>query len=54
MAITIKSIQVLKEGTGSEFIRRAEKNASKATPVLSTKSKKRLQTVLEKSKTFKF
>lgn len=54
MAITIKSIPVLEGGTAEEFIRRAEKNASKATPVLFTKSKKRLQTVLEKSKTFKF
>ena len=37
MAITIKSIPALEGGTAEEFIRRAEKNASKATPVLSTK-----------------
>lgn len=54
MAITIKSIPVLEGGAAEEFIRRAEKNAAKVTPVLSTKSKKRIQAVLEKSKTFKF
>lgn len=54
MAITIKSIPVLEGISVEEFIRRAEKNASKVTPALSKRSKKRLQIVLEKSKAFKF
>lgn len=54
MTIKIKSIPVLEGILAEEFVRRAEKNACKTTPVLSTKSKKRLQTVLEKSKRFRF
>lgn len=54
MAITIKSIPVLEGASAEEFVRRAEENAFKTTPVLSAKDKKRLQVVLDKSKTFKF
>jgi hypothetical protein len=54
MAITIKSIPVLEGKTAEEFVRRAEKNAILRTPSLSKTEADRLQTVLDKSKRFKF
>jgi hypothetical protein len=54
MAITIRSIPVLEGKTAEEFVRRAEKDASRRTPSLSKASAKKLQTVLDKSKRFKF
>lgn len=54
MAITIKSIPVLEGSTAEEFVRNADKNASQATPQLSATEKKRLQKVLEKSRSFQF
>ena len=54
MAITIKNIPVLEGATAEEFVRSAEENAVKATPRLSDSAKKRLQKVLEKSRSFRF
>lgn len=54
MAITIKNIPVLEGATAEDFVRSAEKNVTKATPQLSVTAKKRLQTVLEKSRSFRF
>lgn len=54
MAITIKSIPVLEGATAEDFVRSADKNVSKATPRLSVTAKKRLQKVLEKSRSFRF
>ena len=54
MAITIKNIPVLEGATAEDFVRRADKNAVKATPRLSATAKKRLQKVLEKSRSFRF
>ena len=54
MAITIKNIPVLEGATAEDFVRNAEKNAVKATPRLSATAKKRLQKVLEKSRSFRF
>lgn len=54
MAITIKSIPVLDGTTAEEFVRRADKNASKETPQLSLEAKKQLQKVLAKSRSFRF
>ena len=54
MAITIKNIPVLEGTTAEDFIRSAEENATKATPHLSASAKKRLQKVLEKSRSFRF
>ena len=51
MVITIKNIPVLEGATAEDFVRNAEKNAVKVTPQL---SKKRLQKVLEKSRSFRF
>ncbi len=54
MAITIKNIPVLEGATAEDFVRSADKNAVKATPRLSASAKKRLQKVLEKSRSFRF
>lgn len=54
MAITIKNIPVLEGATAEDFVRSADKNATKATPRLSASAKKRLQKVLEKSRSFRF
>lgn len=54
MAITIKNILVLEGATAEDFVRSAEKNAAKVTPRLSVAAKKRLQKVLEKSRSFRF
>ena len=54
MAITIKNIPVLEGTTAEDFVRSADKNAAKATPRLSVAAKKRLQKVLEKSRSFRF
>ncbi|WP_418707828.1 hypothetical protein [Bacteroides sp.] len=54
MAITIKNIPVLEGATAEDFVRSAEKNAVKVTPRLSVATKKRLQKVLEKSRSFRF
>ncbi len=54
MAITIKNIPVLEGATAEEFVRRAELNAQKTTPILSDSAKKRIDNVMEKSRTFKF
>lgn len=54
MAITIKDIPVLEGTTAEDFVRSADKNAVKATPQLSAEAKKRLQKVLEKSRSFRF
>ncbi len=54
MAITIKNIPVLEGATAEDFVRSANKNATKVTPRLSTTAKKRLQKVLEKSRSFRF
>lgn len=54
MAITIKNIPVLEGTTAEDFVRSAEKNAVKVTPRLSVTAKKRLQKVLEKSRSFRF
>ena len=54
MAITIKNIPVLEGATAEEFVRSADENAVKATPRLSDSAKKRLQKVLEKSRSFRF
>lgn len=54
MAITIKNIPVLEGTTAEDFVRNAEENATKATPHLSATAKKRLQKVLEKSRSFRF
>lgn len=54
MAITIKNIPVLEGTTAEEFVRSADKNATKATPRLTVAAKKRLQKVLDKSRSFKF
>ena len=54
MAITIKNIPVLEGATAEDFVRSAEKNAVKVTPQLSVTAKKRLQKVLEKSRSFRF
>ena len=52
--ITIKNIPVLEGATAEDFVRNAEKNAVKVTPQLSVAAKKRLQKVLEKSRSFRF
>lgn len=54
MAITIKNIPVLDGATAEDFVRSADKNVAKATPRLSVAAKKRLQKVLEKSRSFRF
>ena len=54
MAITIKNIPVLEGATAEDFVRSADENAAKATPRLSDSAKKRLQKVLEKSRSFRF
>ena len=54
MAITIKNIPVLEGATAEDFVRSADKNATKATPRLPASAKKRLQKVLEKSRSFRF
>ncbi len=54
MAITIKNIPVLEGAAAEEFVRNADENAVKATPRLSASAKKRLQKVLEKSRSFQF
>ena len=54
MAITIKNIPVLEGATAEDFVRSADENAMKATPCLSDSAKKRLQKVLEKSRSFRF
>lgn len=54
MAITIKNILVLEGATAEDFVRSAKKNAAKVTPRLSVAAKKRLQKVLEKSRSFRF
>ena len=54
MAITIKNIPVLEGATAEEFVRSADENTVKATPRLSDSAKKRLQKVLEKSRSFRF
>lgn len=54
MAITIKNIPVLEGATAEDFVRSADKNATQPTPKLSMTAKKRLQDVLEKSRSFKF
>lgn len=54
MVITIKNIPVLEDATAEDFVRNAEKNAVKVTPQLSVAAKKRLQKVLEKSRSFRF
>ncbi len=54
MAITIKNIPVLEGTTAEDFVRSADKNATKATPRLSASAKKQLQKVLEKSRSFRF
>lgn len=54
MAITIKNIPVLEGTTAEDFVRNADENAVKATPRLSASAKKRLQKVLEKSRSFRF
>ena len=54
MAITIKNIPILEGATAEDFVRSAEKNAVKVTPRLYVAAKKRLQKVLEKSRSFRF
>ena len=54
MAITIKNIPVLEGTTAEDFVRSADANAAKVTPRLSVSAKKRLQKVLEKSRSFRF
>ncbi len=54
MAITIKNIPVLEGVTAEDFVRSADKNATKVTPRLSVATKERLQKVLEKSRSFRF
>lgn len=54
MAITIKNIQVLEGAAAEDFVRSADENAVKATPRLSASARKRLQKVLEKSRSFRF
>ena len=54
MATTIKNIPVLEGTTAEDFVRHAEENATKATPRLSAAAKKRLQKILEKSRSFRF
>lgn len=54
MAITIKNIPVLEGVTAEDFVLNADENALKATPRLSASANKRLQKVLEKSRSFRF
>ena len=54
MVITIKNIPVLEGATAEDFVRNAEKNAVKLTLLLPVAAKKRLQKVLEKSRSFRF
>ena len=54
MAMTIKNIPVLEGAAAEEFVRSADENAVKTTPRLSATAKKRLQKVLEKSRSFRF
>ena len=54
MAITINNIPVLEGATAENFVRSVDKNVSKTTPRLSVTAKKRLQKVLEKSRSFRF
>lgn len=54
MAITIKNIPVLEGATAEDFVRSADNNTVKATPQLSAATKKKLQQVLEKSRSFRF
>lgn len=54
MAITIKNIPVLEGATAEDFVLNADENALKATPRLSASANKRLQKVLEKSRSFRF
>lgn len=54
MAITIKNIPVLEGATAEDFVLNADENTLKATPRLSASANKRLQKVLEKSRSFRF
>ena len=54
MAITIKNSPVLEGATAEDFVLNADENALKATPRLSASANKRLQKVLEKSRSFRF
>ncbi len=54
MAITIKTIPVLEGATAEDFVRRAEQNSRKTTPMLSVSAKKRIDAVMAKSRAFKF
>mgnify|MGYP006907450605 CR=1 FL=1 len=54
MAITIKNIPVLEGATAEDFVLSTDKNAIKVTPQLFVAAKKRLQKVLEKSRSFRF
>ncbi len=54
MAITIKNIPVLEGTTAENFVCCADEYARKATPRLSATARKRLQKVLEKSRSFQF
>lgn len=54
MAIRIKNIPILEGATAEDFVHSADRNAVKTTPRLSDSAKKRLQKVLEKSRSFRF
>ena len=54
MAMSIKSIPVLKGQDAANFVAEADNNKNQATPVLSEKAAERLKKVLEKSKAFTF
>lgn len=54
MAMSIKSIPVLKGQDAANFVAEADNNKNQATPVLSEKAAERLKKVLEKSKSFTF
>ena len=50
----LKNIPVLEGATAEDFVLNADENALKATPRLSASANKRLQKVLEKSRSFRF
>jgi hypothetical protein len=54
MAMSIKSIPVLKGQDATKFVAEADNNKNQATPALSEKAAERLKKVLEKSKAFTF
>ncbi len=52
--MTIKNIPMLEGEVAEEFILTAEQNSKKSTPRLTDAAKERLQSVIEKSRSFTF